>query len=35
MLGYHDDPEGRSKVITEDGWLHTGDIARIFLRSGG
>jgi hypothetical protein len=22
MLGYHDDPEGRSKVITEDGWLY-------------
>ena len=29
MLGYWDNEEATKKVLTEDGWLHTGDIARI------
>jgi long-chain acyl-CoA synthetase len=29
MLGYWDDEEATNQVLTEDGWLHTGDIARI------
>jgi long-chain acyl-CoA synthetase len=29
MLGYWDDEEATKKVLTEDGWLHTGDIANI------
>ena len=29
MKGYFDDPQATADTLTEDGWLHTGDIARM------
>lgn len=29
MLGYHDDPSGTAAAIDSDGWLHTGDLAKM------
>ena len=29
MKGYFDDPDSTAETLTDDGWLHTGDIARM------
>ncbi len=33
MVGYYNDPESTSAAVTEDGWLHTGDMA--YLNKNG
>ena len=29
MAGYHDDPEETRKVLSDDGWLRTGDLGQV------
>jgi long-chain acyl-CoA synthetase len=29
MLGYLDDPQATADTVDTDGWLHTGDVARV------